>query len=262
MLLPFRRVRETRSVLASVHASSLQVECSECGAAGILSERRASIRTGVSFANAHEFGYSVSPEEGMRAGVTAEVSRAAARADLAAPVKGTGIALTADLRHYRRLGPRHGVLALRAAAAGFWGDAAAEQTFSASGNGPQSGGFGFGVDAIGLLRGFEEGAIRGTRAAVLNVDYRLPLRRIGRGFGTVPLFVRNFHGSVFADIGDAWTDRTRWRDLETSVGIEISTDAVVGFALPLTFTAGAAVRREGASRDRDLVVFGRIGRAF
>ena len=198
----------------------------------------------------------------MRAGVTAEVSRAAADSDPSSSVRGTGIALTADLRHYRRLGPRHAVLAVRAAAAGSWGDEAADQIFSASGNGPQSGGFGFGVDAIGLLRGFGENAIRGTRAAVLNVDYRLPLLRIGRGVGTVPLFVRNFHGAVFADLGQAWTDAARWRDVSTSFGIEISADAVIGFGLPMTFTAGTAIRREGPSRDRDVVVFGRVGRAF
>ena len=96
----------------------------------------------------------------MRAGVTAEVSRATVDSDPSSSVRGTGIALTADLRHYRRLGPRHAVLAVRGAAAGSWGDEAGRPIFSASGNGPQSGGFVFGSDAIGLLRGFGESAIR------------------------------------------------------------------------------------------------------
>ncbi len=261
-VLPFQRVRTSQSVLASVHVADDRFDCDGCLEPVTAAVTRRSLRGGYVFTNAQQFGYSISAEEGTRAGVTAEVSRATADSDPSSSAQGTGIALTADLRHYRRFGPRHAVLAVRAAAAGSWGDEAADQIFSASGNGPQSGGFGFGSDAIGLLRGFGENAIRGTRAAVLNVDYRLPLMRIGRGVGTIPLFVRNAHGAVFADLGHAWTDGARWRDVSTAFGIEISTDAVIGFWLPMTFTAGAAIRREGPSRDRDVIAFGRIGRAF
>jgi hypothetical protein len=262
LVLPWHRVRTSQSVLASVHAADDRFDCDRCVEPVTTAVTRRSLRGGYVFGNAQQFGYSISAEEGTRAGVTAELSRATAEADRSSAVQGTGIALTADLRHYRRLGPRHAVLAVRGAAAGSWGADAADQIFSASGSGPQPGGFAFGVDAIGLLRGFGETAIRGTRAAVLNVDYRLPLMRIGRGVGTVPLFVRNLHGAVFADLGQAWTGAARWRDLSTSLGIEISTDAVIGFGLPMTFTAGTAIRRAGPSRDRDVVVFGRVGRAF
>ena len=261
-LLPFQRVRASHTLLASVHVADDEFDCGTCEKPVDGSVNRRSFRTGYVFNSAHEFGYSISAEDGVRAAVTSEVSRAAADTNPPAPSEGSGLSLTADLRHYRRLGPRHAVLALRAAAAGSWGDDAAGQIFRASGNGPQSGGFGFGVDAIGLLRGFGEDAITGTRAAVLNLDYRLPLARIGRGLGSVPLFVRNFHGALFADIGQAWTDTARWRAVSASVGAELSADAVVGFGLPLTFTAGAALRRDGPSGDRDVVVFGRIGRAF
>jgi Tol biopolymer transport system component len=262
LLLPFLRVRTSHSLLASVHVADDTFECAGCEEPVDAALKRRSIRSGYVFSSAQGFGYSISPEEGVRGAVTAEVSRASAESNPAETAGGNGIALTADVRHYRRLGPRHGVLAVRAAAAGSWGDDTAEQIFSASGNGPQPGGFGFGVDAIGLLRGFGEDAIQGTRAAVVNIDYRLPLMRVARGVGTVPLFVRNFHGAVFADIGSAWTEAARWRDVSGSVGAEISADAVVGFALPLTVTAGAAVRRDGAAGDRDVVVFGRVGRAF
>ena len=39
-------------------------------------------------------------------------------------------------------------------------------------------------------------------------------------------------------------------------------DTVIGFVLPITVTGGVALRRDGPARDRDLVVFGRIGHAF
>ena len=60
----------------------------------------------------------------------------------------------------------------------------------------------------------------------------------------------------------AWTETARWRDVAVSFGVELSADTVIGFALPITVTAGAAVRRDGSSGDRDVAVFGRIGRAF
>jgi hypothetical protein len=134
--------------------------------------------------------------------------------------------------------------------------------FSASGNGPVTGGFGFGVDAIGLMRGFDEDAVVGTHAALLNADYRFPLWRVGRGWGTVPLFLRTLHGAVFFDGGHAWTDDVRWSEARASIGGELSVDTVVGFALPLTFTAGAAVRFDGASDRTSVAAFARIGRAF
>jgi hypothetical protein len=46
-----------------------------------------------------------------------------------------------------------------------------------------------------------------------------------------------------------------------SFGAELSLDAVVGFVLPLTFTAGAAWR-DVPGVDRGGAVFGRVGRAF
>jgi hypothetical protein len=96
----------------------------------------------------------------------------------------------------------------------------------------------------------------------VNVDYRLPLMRIARGVGTIPAFIRNVHGAVFADVGEAWNGTARWRDVSASFGVELSADTVIGFVLPITLTGGVALRRDGPARDRDLVVFGRIGRAF
>ena len=255
MLMNFARVRSSHRTFAAYHLERDRLECAPCDPPSSADQQRASIRTGWEFDSTHVFGYSISPEDGGRVGLTAEVTRTALGAD------GNGVAATVDARYYWNAIPRHGVIAMRAAAAKSWGDRAAERVFSASGHGPQGGGFGFGRDAIGLLRGFPEDRVVGTRAFAVNVDYRIPLARIDRGVGTIPFFMRSIHGAVFGDAGNAWRDRSRWSDLRTSIGAEISLDSVVGFAVPVTFTAGAAWRRDG-SGERGFVTFGRIGRAF
>ena len=171
--------------------------------------------------------------------MTTELIRGTIRPDRdVASEHGAGFAMTADARHYWRVWPRHGVIAVRGAAAGSWGDDEGRRVFSASGNAPQPGGFAFGRDAIGLLRGFDQDDVTGSRAVVLNVDYRLPLMRIDRGIGTVPAFMRSLHGAMFVDVG-TWTDALHWTP--ASFGAELSTDTVLGFGLPLTFTAGERV---------------------
>ena len=256
VLLRSRRVRWSRSTLAAFHVARDTFDCATCTPAAAGRARLASVRLGWAHASARTFGYSISAEEGGLFAVTAEIPRTAFGAD------GDGVALTADVRRYVEVWPRHGVIALRGAAAGFWGDEEAARLFSASGQGPQPGGFGFGLDAIGLLRGFDEDEVIGRRAAVVNVDYRVPLARVDRGLGTVPLFVRSIHGALFADAGHAWTDAPRWREARLSVGAELSTDVVAGFVLPVTLTAGGAWTRDGADGERGFVAFGRIGRAF
>ena len=262
VLVAWRRVRSVRSVLASAHVSDDDYDCATCETAVDTGVRRTSGRGGVAFSNAHQFGYSISAEEGGRWTATAEASHGRVRGTSSGEVAGSGIALATDARYYRRLVGRHDVLAIRAAAAGSWGDDAATQLFSASGSGPAAAGFGFGLDAIGLLRGFDEDAVVGTRAAVINVDYRLPLWRVGRGVGTIPVFLRTVHGAAFFDAGQAWSSGVRWDGIRTSLGLELSADTVVGFGLPVTFTAGAAVRYDGTTDQSRLVAFARVGRAF
>lgn len=256
VFLQVSRVRVTHATLAAFQRTDETGSCETCVAGSAFRQRRASVRLGWELSTARAFGYSVSPEEGGRVATTMELPRRAFGSD------GDGITLTADVRRYHRLGPPHAVVAWRAAAAGSWGDPAAARIISASGHGPEAPGLQFGRGAIGLLRGFPEDQVAGRRAAVANLDYRIPIARIGRGVGTVPFFLRHFHGAVFLDAGHAWNEAARWADLRMSAGAELSADAVVGFALPVTFTTGAAWRRDGQHGPRDVAVFGRIGRAF
>ncbi len=255
-LVPLERVRWRQAVLAGWHGSSDAFSCASCDPAIDTRIARQAIRTGWLLSSAKAFGYSIGAETGTALGATAEFTRRSLGAD------GNATSATVDLRHYVPVWPRHAVFAARGAAAWSTGDQRARRVFSASGSGPQPGGFGFGDEAIGLLRGYDEGQVDGSRAAVLNLDYRLPLARIERGAGTVPLFVRTIHGALFADIGSGWDDAFRASDLRKSFGAELSVDVVLGYVLPVTFTTGGAWRSDPVARRRDLVGFARIGRAF
>lgn len=250
------RVRASHAGLVALHAAGESVDCASCDPVVDATLRTVAVRLGWDFTTARTFGYSISPEEGGRVIATAELPARALGSDA------SGASVAVDLRRYWRVRPRHGVVAARAAAAAAWGDGAAARFLTAAGSGPKRGGFPFGHDAIGLLRGFGEEAVTGTRAAVVNVDYRVPLLRVDRGAGTVPLFLRAIHGSLFVDAGHAWTDAARWRDLRVSVGTELSADAVAGFVLPVTLTAGGAWRRDPAGGSGGFAAFARIGRAF
>ena len=252
ILVPFRRVRQSHSVLGAFHASTDEFVCTECPADERSEIVRRAIRLGWLTNAARSFGYSISREEGWTASVATEFNREALGAD------GDGGSATADVRAYFHAIPRHGVLALRGAAATAWGDAAVRRVFSASGSGPLPGGFSFGSDAIGLLRGLDDDDLFGRHAVVVNADYRVPLMRIDRGAGTLPVFARVIHGAAFVDAGHAWNDRFTRSDITVSLGGELSLDTVLGYVVPLTFTAGGA----WVSHDRGFTVFGRIGRAF
>ena len=97
------------------------------------------------------------------------------------------------------------------------------------------------------MRGVDEDELAGHRAAVVNVDYRFPLMRIDRGVGTLPVFARVLHGAVFVDAGHAWTSSVPRAGRPRSLGAELSLDAVLGYVLPLTFTAGARGSRRTAA---------------
>jgi hypothetical protein len=53
------------------------------------------------------------------------------------------------------------------------------------------------------VRGFENGAVYGTRALAGSLEYRAPLVIGGRGFGQLPLFFDRSSVSAFADAGTA-----------------------------------------------------------
>jgi hypothetical protein len=153
-------------------------------------------------------------------------------------------------------------VAMRAAGATSRGDVQARRVFSVGGSGPRGGGFGIGVDAIGLLRGFDEGDLSGWSAAVVNTDYRVPLGWPQRGLGTLPVFLRAVHGAVFFDLGQTWDDRRPGSAWRRSVGGELSLDLVLASFAPVTLAGGVAWRHDPRGGAEGAAFFARIGRAF
>ena len=121
----------------------------------------------------------------------------------------------------------------------------------------------FGDDAISLLRGFQNGEFAGTHVALANLEARIPLGWPQRGWGPWPIFLRNVHATAFADVGHAWRDTASWADAKVGAGGELSTDVVVFFGVPLTWTAGVAWGHDGAGAVPDQrSVYFRVGRSF
>ncbi len=106
-----------------------------------------------------------------------------------------------------------------------------------------------------LMRGFPTDTFAGSHAALVNVEYRFPLSRPQRGFGTWPLFVRAIQAAVFTDVGHVWTASFRASDGKASSGAELSVDTVLGFQLPVTATVGTAWGHDGSGKVPDATAF-------
>jgi Tol biopolymer transport system component len=257
VLLITRRVRWSWATMAELHTSR---ETFACGAdqmcfAPAQRIRRNAVRSGLSLSSARMFGYSISAEEGGSASATLESAHSPT-------FDGSSMSATIDARRYFRVWPHHAAIAVRGAAAGAWGDVPVRRVFSAAGSDPQSGGFRFGSDAVGLIRGLDEDRLFGHRAAVVNVDYRVPIAYVERGVGTLPIFLKAIHAAAFVDAGNAWTERFRSRDVRYSLGGELSFDTVVGYFAPITVSVGGAWLSSPVREERGFASFVRVGRAF
>jgi hypothetical protein len=236
MTLPFRRVRFSQSLFGSYRFEHDTAR----GPMDDSARDLGALRAGWTFQSAKRYGHSISPEGGVSLGAGVERAAAALGGD------GDATFGRADVRAYLALGPAHAVLALRATAARSGGDNAARRVLRLGGSDADVLVLSFEEDASSLLRGFASGQFAGTRLALLNAEYRLPLARIERGFGTWPAFVRTVHATGFFDAGDAWSSGgARLSNWKTSWGGELASDLVLGFRWPLTLTAGAAWGRDG-----------------
>jgi hypothetical protein len=70
---------------------------------------------------------------------------------------------------------------------------------------------------------------------------------VQRGYGIYPIFVRNLHGAVFAEAGQAWKDPLNWRNNLYDVGAELRaqthfmqapSEVRLGIGQPLVSTGG------------------------
>jgi hypothetical protein len=91
-----------------------------------------------------------------------------------------------------------------------------------------------------FLRGYAPGVVYGDQYHLLNVEYRMPLFNIEKGFSTLPLYFTRVHGAAFADVGHAFFGRLALSDLKVGVGAELLLEAVIGYYVPCTFRIGYA----------------------
>jgi hypothetical protein len=222
-----------------------------------ITRNRTSARLAGAWTSAHRYGYSISAEDGLSVGVTAESTRheLGAAAD--------AMRVTADVRAYiPALGP-HQVLAVRGVGAAVTGDLSVARTFLMGGSARDTGLIDFGTAPTTLMRGFPSGTFGGSHAALLNLEYRIPLARPQRGLGTWPAFLETIHAAAFTDVGHAWTNVFRASDAKVSLGAELSVDAVAGYFFPVTVTAGAARGHDGRGSVPDQTTwYVRLGHAF
>jgi dipeptidyl aminopeptidase/acylaminoacyl peptidase len=252
--MPFERVRVRHRALATMLYSRSDV----ASAVGSRVLERTAIRTGWSTVSARTYGYSISREDGVAVGGTAE---------WAFGDRGAATTITADARIYAPGLRQHHVVAFRAGGGVSHGPRELRRTFYLGGAAPATDAIDFSRDAFSLLRGFSADSFGGSRVVLVNGEYRWPLARPERGVGTWPAFLHSIHASLFGDLGHAWTARPRIADAKLALGAELSFDLVVGYSLPLTIAGGAAWGRDGARPRGDPAARGasaylRLGAGF
>ncbi len=253
VLFPIRHVRIAQRTISSIISAVDDFTLPD----GVISRNRTAWRGGWAIDSSHMYGYSISPDNGVALGITADLPRRALGSSADAST------VTADGRVYVSPFARHQVLAVRLAGGISNGDATLRRTFHLGGVEPNVDVLDFGRNAISLLRGFPGDTFAGSHVALVNADYRWPIARPQRGHGTWPLFLHTIHAAVFADVGHAWTRTFDVRNVKTSTGGELSFNVIAGYSIPLTAAIGAAWGRDGSGAIASgTSIYVRIGRAF
>ena len=253
VLLPFLHTRVSHQALLSVLRSANEYTLPST----TLTRNRTPLRAAWETTTAHTYGYSVSREDGVLAGATAEIVRQGLGSF------GDATTMTADARVYLPGARSHDVIAFRASGGSSTGDPTVGRTFLLGGSGADRGPIAFDSRASSLLRGFPDATFAGSHVALANAEYRFPIARPQRGVGTWPVFLHTIYGAAFVDAGEAWTRAFRASALKTSTGVELSSVVVLGYFAPVTFTAGAAWGHDGAGAIADrATAYVRVGKAF
>jgi len=252
--VPWRRVRLAQTWLAGLDVDTRRLP----EALGIADRSRNGVRGGWALNSSRRYGYSVSPEDGVWTAVNVERVTTGLGAD------GNAWDLTGDVRGYLPGLGRHHVTAVRIGAASSTGDRSMTRYFDLGGNGLAASPFTLGRRAVGLLRGLPPDDRQGTALLVANLDYRFPLVRVERGIRTWPVFLRDIHAAVFADVGSAGPAIDALPSAAWSMGGELATRITLGYTWNLSLAAGGAWVRDPSSPSRPdrFAAFVRTGYAF
>ncbi len=185
----------------------------------------ASARLSLAFADARQYGMSVSPEGGRAVTGTYERFDESWGSDFRID------RYTLDWREYLDLPWRHHVLAVHLHGGASRGDRLPQRPFSLGGD--EEADLASGDEAV-FLRGYPAKAFRGEKICLGSLEYRFPLKNIERGWKLWPVFFRRAHGAVFFEAGNAWDGRFESSELKKSAGLEARLDMTLGYWLPLT----------------------------
>lgn len=109
------------------------------------------------------------------------------------------------------------------------------------------------------LRGYPTGlpTLRGRRMALVDLEWRMPLYRLERGFMTPPVGLDKIYGSVFYNAGEAWYDSLDSNDIRKGAGIEINTELVLGYMFALDLRFGYAHGFDEGGEDQFYLTVGK-----
>jgi Tol biopolymer transport system component len=181
------------------------------------------------FNNAHQYGFSISPEDGR----TLELGTERLYRSLGSDFNVTKY--TVDWHEYIDFPWKHDVLLARAFYGASSGDVIPQRAFQLGGDNPGDSTIPVDSESI-YLRGYPINAFLGRNAVLASLEYRFPIKDIESGWSDMPIFLRHLHGAVFAESGEAWDDAFRASDLKRSIGAEVRLDTDLVYSLfPVTF---------------------------
>jgi len=92
------------------------------------------------------------------------------------------------------------------------------------------------------LHGYKQGRtdLRGRRMALIEAEWRFPIALIERGFMAPPVGLHQIHGTLLYNWGESWDQGNNVPALRRGAGIEITTELVLGYWLPMNLRFGYA----------------------
>jgi hypothetical protein len=249
--LPLRRTQRSTQSLSLTWRRERQIFDRDRGPTGVPSDL-GGLEAAWALSSVKQYPYSISPVDGARLRVAIEKEDPALGSDFSLEK------VTADARGYWRFAGGGLVFAARTQGGFTLGEDRFQRTFAVGGF-PDNNLFDVQRTNLAVLRGYPDNAFTGRNFFATNLEARFPLGFLQRGFRSLPLFVRRFHGTVFVDAAGAWTGPLHDDDVKTAVGASIGADTYLGHRLPLTGMLGVA---RGLSDQGETSVYLRLGLAF
>ena len=92
-----------------------------------------------------------------------------------------------------------------------------------------------------------------------SAEWRFPIHRFEYGFMSPPVGVDQLYGNIFINAGEAWYAGAPKASLRRGVGVELHTDIVLGYWIPLDLRLGYAHGLDQGGEDQ---VYLSIGAAY